>query len=286
MPEEKGTEDQSEDTQDTSEEDTSEGDDSSEEDTSDEESDDTSDDDSEGDDEGDSSEEEDSEAESEGKKQLRSFFANPKSIPKELRPAFKAMQAQFTRKMQAASTSITKAQAFDRIAADPGFRAWAKKRAEQMKQGRDTSEDDSDDSDTDSSDTGNGKLTSKSIEKIVQRAIASALEPMRKQQQNAQIEQEFKQFRKSNPGWEAFKEEMSELMSEHPTLTYEMAYKFASQGVDSDELNKRNIKAKKNAKTSKPNKMSGKEPLKPKKNITVRESYDLAKKMLGLGKEK
>lgn len=46
-------------------------------------------------------------------------FFDPKSVPDELKPAYKQMQAAFTKSMQKASTERNKAQFYDQFASDP-----------------------------------------------------------------------------------------------------------------------------------------------------------------------
>lgn len=265
-------------TDDTSTDDTTEeSDDTSDDSESEEES---SDDDSE---ESDDSEEEsdDSDEVESGKKQIRAYFADPKSIPKELRPAFKAMQAQFTRRMQTATASVKKAEAFDQIVADPEFRTWAEQRAARLKRGTNRRTEETED-DSEEDDTDNGKpLTGKALQDAINKGIAKALSPMLKQQQDAKDAQDAANFKKTHPDWLVYKDEILELLDKHPTLSYEEAYDWASGNTDRAENRKRSVESKKKANISKPNKTQGKETIDKNKKMSVMDAYNLAKKMLG-----
>ena len=221
----------------------------------------------------DDSSEDDEEDEEEQEDISKKYFTDPNSLPKELRGAFKRMQGNYTRRMQEATLGIKKAQAFDQLIMDPEFRDFMeKKRTGVITKSKSANKaDDSEDEDEDA------PITRKSLRS----EIANAMSPMLKQRQDDEMREEAKQFRKDNPDWEMFKEPMMEILSKHPSLSYQDAYELASAKENKHLSSKESLEAKKRANIKKPSKTQGKEVTK-KGRMTIAEAYELAKKKVGL----
>lgn len=198
------------------------------------------------------------------------LFFDPNKLPKELKGPFKRMQAAFTKKMGALSLSQRKAEAFDALASNPAFVEWieANKEEDGAPSGKKKSGE-------------NGK-TQDSTAQLIEEAVERALSRRDgKTTASQRIQDEFKQFVKDHPQWENYKEQMAPYIQQGYSM--EDSFKLATyedvQAIGSKKtLDK--IKDKKNANVAKPGKVGTKETpvAKPK---TVKEAYELAKKVLG-----
>lgn len=197
------------------------------------------------------------------------YFTDPKSIPKELRGAFKKMNGIFTRRMQGISGDKKKAEAFDRLIVDEEFQTWLDKRQQKLSKGKTSS--DNDDSETEDDDDDDKPLTRKDLKKLFAR-----------QNQNAQIESINKQaaeFKKNNPGWVVYKEELGEVLEKHPTMSYEEAFEYVLAKDGNSDKKKEMLAKKKAANVMKPNKTGAKEADK-KGKMTFSDAFNLAKRSL------
>ena len=241
-------------------------DDEEQEDTEEEESDKTS---VEGEEEGEEEDEEDEE-ETDVTKQ---YFTDPNSLPKEVRGAFKKMQAVFTRKMQAASLVTKKAEAFDQLVMDQEFRNWMEERQTGVKKTSKKSKSDDENEDDDS----DVPLTRKTLRS----EITAALTPIFRDRQDSATREEADKFKKDNPGLEIYKDVMVDILSKHPTLSYEEAFDLASRDDRRVSSKKESIDGKKKANISKPNK-TGARGTEKKGKMTIREAFEAATKKLGI----
>jgi hypothetical protein len=229
LPEKKDSEASSEETsEDTSREDTSSSDESTDE----------------------SSDEGDKGASKEDKGEERgSRFFDPKKVPDELKPTFKAMQASFTRKMQVASKAVQKAQAFDELVANPEFQAWvASKNEAPSRKGRSAASDDDGDDGKDTPD----------IEAMIERAVAKSLAPIVQGEHRKNAQNEWKSLLERYPQAENYKDEIQEELRSTPGIGYEKAFKNVAfddaVGMGSESAIK-SVASKKKANTSKPSNM-------------------------------
>lgn len=241
--------------------------DDSEEDHSDESSDDDendSSDDQEGDEEEDSEEEDTDEDDEEDSSQ----FVDPKKLPKELRPAFKKMQAAFTKKMQGVSDLRRKAQALDQLAANPDFIAWA----ESMKRGKGKQpvKKSSDTSDK------KGGVDMEALRAMIREEVG----PIKAEQEKTKLSSELRQFKKDYPDWKDYKGRMRSVLRRNPEMSYEDAYKIASHsnlkrkaGRFQEDKDKQREDADVERPNSKsPDKKGDRQP------ANILEAYNLAKK--------
>jgi|SRR3990170_186275 len=235
------------------------------------ESDDSSEDDS--DDEDDDSEDD---AEEGGKEDLlKQYSKDPASVPKELRSVVKKLLGSYTRKMQDASLVVRQAAAFNELIVDPEFRRWVEERKRgilsKSKSRRDSNDSDDEDDDED---------------KPLSRKDFKAMMAAQKNEDNLSKQQvawkkEADRFKKDNPDWEIYKEEMGEVLDRNPGLSYEEVYLLASR-EDREKISKKDtFKSKKGANIHRPNRTQGKEGEK-KGKMKFMEAYELAKKKLGL----
>lgn len=211
----------------------------------------------------------------------KQYFTNPDSLDPKLRGAFKRMQGIFTKRMQEATTSVKKAQAFDQLVLDPEFREWMEERHNRVN-GKSTSrksskEDDSDDDDEDD-DT---PMTRKALRKELQGLFKGIKEEDTQREQAISLKKEAEQFKKDNPDWEIYKEHILNILEKHPTLSYQDAYDLAAREDFKREDTKKSMESKKKANVNKPNRVVGKNVQK-KGKMTVTEAFNAAKKSLGL----
>lgn len=206
----------------------------------------------------------------EDKRKAAETFLDPKSVPDELKPAFKRMQASFTRKMQAASGVLKQAEAFEQLVADPAFRSWIETR----KSGKPTSKVSEDEDDTDDEDK---PLTKRELKNL----LAQEKVQEEHKQQEVMLRAEAKAFKENHPNWDIHKDEMDAVLSKNPTLSYEQAYILATQDDRVLLSKKDSIESKKKANMRKPSAVQGKESEK-KGKMTIHDAYELAAKKLGI----
>lgn len=191
------------------------------------------------------------------------LFFNPNDLPEELKPVFKRMQASFTRKMQMATVGVKKAQAYDQLVRDPGFRAWYEAR---LNGGAKPEAD------------GGAEETE---ELSPQDRRIQALEMKQARDDAAR---EFNEFKSKHPEWENYSDQLTEMLERRPDLTYEEAFKLVAFD-DATNLGSRatvqKLVDKKKANASKPSSISSKGMV-PKKVGGIQGAYELAKKQLGI----
>lgn len=217
-----------------------------------------------------------------GKKQLTKYFADPKSIPAELRPHFKALQATFTKKMQAAAAATKhativakKAEALDVLTNDAEFIKWMDARQKGLlgKKGnnRSVANDDDDDDET--------PLTRKQLAQMLEERDNKREEQRRRQSATEAFEAEKKQFKKDNPDWQLYSDDIDAMINDNPRLPLQDAYDLLKARERKKNGKAALIKAKKNANSQKPSSSGGKEPEK-KGKMSFLEAADLARKQL------
>jgi hypothetical protein len=239
---------------------------------------------SEEDNEEEDSEEEDSE-ELDDEDITKMALTNPNKLPKKLRGYAKKLQAVFTRRMQEASSSVTKAKAFERLAANPEFLEWVEeqKNGGSKKSKSRASEDDSDDD----SDDEDSPLTMKALDKILDKKLSKLTESISaKEQADLDKEQriEANKFKKDYPDWHLYKDSIIELMDDNPRLSYVQAYKLAKDEAEENEDGvkgkSKKMEDKKKANSNKPNRMGASDSDGKKKVKGVKGAFLLAKEML------
>lgn len=200
---------------------------------------------------------------------LKQYAKDPNSVPKELRGAVKHLLGIHTKKMQAAASSIKKAEAFDQLVLDPEFRKWMESRRASISKGRNSrsSRDDDDDNEDNDEDS---PVTMSTLRAELSRFVT--------QQQTAEsMRQEAREFKKNHPDWELYKDDIGEVLEKHPTLSYEDAYRL----VTDSPRKQTNMEAKKRANVSKPNRTTGRQ-VEKKGKMTVQQAFEEAKRKLGL----
>lgn len=215
-----------------------------------------------GDSEQDSDQDSGDDNEDEGEEEGTLFF-DPNKLPAELKPAFKKMQAAFTRSMQEASGVKKYASAYQALVADPGFRQWYEARVK----GRpvNTESDDTEDGDPD-----------------IANPMAQRLERLELAELQNQATSEFRAFATKHPEWENFRPQMEAAIEKFPMLGYEEVFKLVTYD-DARKLGNRdaigNLSRKKRANINKPSPANaGSLPSKAPK--TIQEAYLQAKKEL------
>jgi len=212
----------------------------------------------------------------EDKKIAAQQFLDPKSIPKELMPAWKKMQSTFTRKSQILSTGIKKAEAFDVLIGDPGFRAFMEARKTGTKFVMNAGKNKKDDDDSDEDD--DKPLTKKDLKAI----LNAERQGTNLAQQEETIRKEAEQFKKEHTNWELHKDSLMEILGNNPTLSYEDAYVLATKEERNLLDKKTSSESKKSQNSKKPNRTQGKEGQKKGKGMTVNDAFEMAKRTLGM----
>lgn len=201
-------------------------------------------------------------------------FMNPNELPKELLPAFKAMQKSFTRAMQRVSSEKDKIAMYDAIMTDPqrAIGQLAAKAGVQIQQpvnqqtGEDVSETE----------------TTKWIKKIVQDTLAPTLDGMRKEQANVKAQGAIAYLNEAHPDWYLYEDIMAELVRKHPSLKDDLdnLYVLSKTGADKANLIKKS--ASKSTKVITQSSKGRGGVVVPEKAKTVHEAFEIAKKQLGI----
>lgn len=204
------------------------------------------------------------------------YFTDPKSLPPELSKAFKKMQGIYTRKMQSASLSIEKADAFDKLMEVPQIRAIVEGKAP------DNSRSSSDD-DEDIEFSEDKPLTAKSLMQLLDQVLEKREAPRRQAEMQAQINREAEQFKKDYPDWVLYKEDIKSVLNRHSSLSYVEAYNLAKADNDNRKkrLTKEELAARQRANTRKPGNTGTRKFDKEEKVNTLQDAYNKAKRLLG-----
>ena len=201
-------------------------------------------------------------------------FMNPNTIPPELLPAFKRMQASFSRAMSNISSDRNKIAMYDQLMVNPqqAIEQLARKAGVQIQQpvNQQTGEEVSD---TD---------TTKWIRKIVQDTLAPTIASMRTEQANIKAQTAIAYLNENHPDWYLYEDVMSELVKKHPSLRDDLdsLYTLSKTGADRAATVK-----KASTKTEKVITQTSKGRggiVTPSKAKTVQEAFDIAKKQLGI----
>jgi hypothetical protein len=206
----------------------------------------------------------------------KQYFTDPESLPKEVRGAFKKMQATFTRKMQQASSVIRQANAFAALAQDADFQEWLSERQTGKKATtRSTKSNEESEEDDDK------PLTRSEMRKMLGELTTKQKEEESRRTLDSKLKTEAADFKKNNPGWELHKDAMLEVLEQHPTLSYQEAYALATRDVETSR--KELLRSKMRGKTPKPRSTGGNEPVKQGK-MSFDEAADAALRKLGFKK--
>lgn len=214
----------------------------------------------------------------------KQYFTDPESLDPKLRGAFKKMQGIFTKRMQEATRSVKKAQAFDVLVMDPEFQAWMEERNERVNgkvsSKKSSRQNDNDDSDDDNEDD-DAPITRGALRKELQGLFKGMAQQGNQEKQAAAMKAEAAQFKKDNPDWEIYKEPIMQLIEQHPTLSYQDAYDLAIREDNKKSSKKETIETKKRANINKPSRTTGKSTEK-KGRMKISDAFALAKKSLGI----
>jgi len=217
--------------------------------------------------EGDDTEEASASDEEKGEKTYPRFF-DPKKVPKELQPTFKAMQTSFVKKMQELSGAGRKARAFDELVANPDFRAWMEEKSNPTPKRKVTRSDD----DEEGEDTFDPRV----IPDLVEKSVAKALAPILQKEHKNSAQAEWNALLEDYPQAENYKAEIREILDESPNLSYAAAFKQAAFD-DAMGLGVKAVSAKKKANTGKPSGISNEEKAPPRPK-SIPEAFKLAVK--------
>jgi len=213
------------------------------------------------------------------------IFFDPKALPAELKPVWNKMQASFTQKMQFAAAVSKKAEAFDNLVKMPRFRAWL----EATQRGEDAPVDSRTDRSGDSTDK---QPKAKGIRGMIREELAALVKPLEERfnakeakEREKNTKDEFDTFVTKYPFYEPYKEDLREVLSNNPSLTYEQGLAIV---VFPDLMKKmgsqfKKTPSKKAANITKPGKTTLKETTDP-QSKSVWDAYKLARKQLGLNK--
>ena len=207
----------------------------------------------------------------------KKYFTDPASVPKQFRVAFKKMQGSYTKKMQDLSRGIEKANAFDQLILDPDFRKFMEMKRKGQKFSASDSNDDSEDDEDD-----DRPPTRKELRAMLQAETKKAFEPFARKEQDMELKMQAAEFKKSNPDWQMYRDEIYEVMGKHPTLSFQEAYDLASKDERGMSDTEETVKKKKLGNTSKPNKTGAKDVQEKKGKMTINEAFQLAKRKLKL----
>lgn len=197
-------------------------------------------------------------------------FFDPNKVPPELKPAYNAMMASFTRKMQGMSRFQQKAQAFDELVNNPEFQSWVNGRNEpRSKRAKD-----------DDDDEGAGNSKTDDMDTRIERAVQKAISPLIQSEYRKTAKTEWADLLEKYPQAEHYRAEIREAMEETPGLSYAKAFKqvaFDDAIEVGEEGAVRKISNKKAASTEKPSRINpGDKPEgRPK---TIPEAFKLAVK--------
>jgi hypothetical protein len=224
--------------------------------------------------------EEEAEEDTSNEALAKKYLSDPNSVPKELQPAFKKMQAIFTRGMQGVAEAKTKAQRFDRLLQHPAFQAWVQEQQGITSKKRNSKEELEED---DSDDEEDGPVTKKTLKEFFSRFQEEAKNSTLQAREDEQMRTEAKLFKKNHPDWKIYQTEIFDVLDRNPRLSYEEAYYLANREETTVKSDEERIRDKKRAKTSKPspNSVKGEIPKKDRK-MTIRDAAEAAAKKLGI----
>lgn len=223
---------------------------------------------------------EESEASSED--QVEQFF-DPNKVPPELKGAFKAMQASFTRRMQDISSQKEKIALFDKIQTDPenAIRLLAdrvglkvSKEGEVTDSGKESKED------TD---------TTKYIRRLIKEELGPALEDFKREAQSIKAKENIDFLNENHPDWYLYEDLMVEQLQKHPSLKgdptalYDAAKAAASRLGKTGSGNGKKAVAKQTKVSTKPSVSSAASTTGVKKASSIDEAFNNALKQIGVG---
>lgn len=221
----------------------------------------------------------DESSDSEEKAPKAELFFDPKKLPEELKPTFKKMQASFTKRMQIASLSVKKAEAFDNLTKMPEFQTWL----EQQQTGTTTT------SRKDSKGEEAEGEKSDSVRAIIREELTKIVGPVKAKVEDREVREEFEQFQQDYPFYLNFEPQLKEVLTKRPNLTYEEALSVVAfpelLKTFGKQINELHTTKKKANSTTKPNRSTVTESA-PGKAKTITEAFALAKAQLaGSGKK-
>ena len=204
-------------------------------------------------------------------------FLNPNDLPEELKPAFKKMQASFTRAMQKVAGDKDKVELYDKLMNDPerAVEILAAKVGLKVSKEGTVTKDKTSDSEADSE-------TVRFIKKLIQDELTPKLEGFRQEQAKLTAQAKIVQLNEEHPDWYLYEDIMVDLVKEHPSLKEDTAklYKLA-KAMGSEIEDKKKGADKKESVITKTS--SGRHSVTgPAKVSTLDDAFELAKKQVGL----
>lgn len=211
------------------------------------------------------------------------LFMNPAELdklPENLREPAKAMhkrmQAKYTKKMQALSNVARKAAAFDELMDDPRFRTYMD---------NETSETSKETKKESTNGEGGDALRAMIREELaeVKNEFRTNTQQSRLKEVQEQARKEYAKFSEDYPQHVNYKEEMGEILTRNPKLSYEEAFILAAR-EDLESLGgEKVLKAMNTKKKANVGKPSGKsEESAPPEKPTLRQAIAIAKKKHGI----
>lgn len=160
-------------------------------------------------------------------------FMDPNKIPAELLPAFKAMQASFTKGMQGIKGEKEKAEVMDELMKDPaaGIAYLAKKYGVEL-------------GETPKGETKppvgeTEKWIRDMIEEVVGTKLKDSLSPLQSAQYEAKAKADLAYLDANHPDWKLYEQVMEEVLKKHPTMAGDLdeLYRISKAGfIEADKL--------------------------------------------------
>jgi len=204
-------------------------------------------------------------------------FLNPNDLPEELKPAFKKMQASFTRAMQKVAGDKDKVEMYDKLMNDPerAVEILAAKVGLKVSKEGAVTKDKTSDSEADSE-------TVRFIKKLIQDELAPRLEGFKQEQAKLAAQAKIVQLNEEHPDWYLYEDIMVDLVKEHPSLKEDTTKLYKLAKAMGEEIgSKEKGAAKKESVITKASSGRG-SVTGPAKVSTLDEAFELAKKQVGL----
>jgi len=172
-----------------------------------------------------------SEDESESSAEESFTKVNPDELPDELKPLFKNMQADYTRKTQELKELQEKAQLYDRLVQEDMVK---KKFPEPQEQAKPETENYLADAlgvslnDLDDSQRQQVEQLAKIVDAAVNRRVSESIKPIQDDLLSRDYKQELEETRGKYPDFNDYVAEIKKIVEQNPQMSYEQAYKLAT----------------------------------------------------------
>jgi hypothetical protein len=202
------------------------------------------------------------------------LFHDPNNLPEELKPAFRRMQASFTKKMHSLAGVAKKAQAFDELARLPQFQKFMEDMNGVQPQNRFRRREER----TDEPDA---------VDTRMREIVKEELTPLQQEREQEKLTEEWNGFTTKYPFFDNFRPELREHLANNPNHTFEQALAIVSFPELIELLGDRigtSISAKKKGNITKPTRGSNINKTTTVVPKTIEEAFALAKQQHANGK--